>query len=87
MSKENIQLFDLSLNKGDTCLTYVLKRLGLEEDLCSYETLHDHFEDSSIVAETASDLIDSSEKTVGENSPGLRERSEMSFEKSEWVDS
>jgi hypothetical protein len=44
MSKENIQLFDLSLNKGDTCLTYVLKRLGLEEDLCSYETLHDHFD-------------------------------------------
>ena len=31
------------LSKTDTCLTYILKRLGLNENYCTYETFHEHF--------------------------------------------
>ena len=44
MKKEDLKLVDITLNKSDTCLTYVLKRMDLDENLCSYETLHDHFD-------------------------------------------
>lgn len=36
-------LLDVHITKNDTCLTYVLKRLGLPMDYCSYITLHDKF--------------------------------------------
>jgi hypothetical protein len=36
-------LKDVTLSKTDTCLTFVLKRLGLQKDLCSYLTFHEHF--------------------------------------------
>jgi hypothetical protein len=38
------KLQKVTLEKSDTCLTYVLKRLGLESNLCSYENLHKNFE-------------------------------------------
>ena len=38
-----ITLKDVTLTKTDTCLTFVLKRLGLQKDLCSYITFHEHF--------------------------------------------
>ena len=31
------------LTKTDTCLTYILKRLGLGENYCTYETYHEFF--------------------------------------------
>lgn len=33
----------VTLEKTDTCLTYVLKRLGLDPYLCNYESITDHF--------------------------------------------
>lgn len=39
-----ITLKDVTLTKTDTCLTFVLKRLGLQKDLCSYITFHEHFQ-------------------------------------------
>lgn len=44
MKKDDLKLVDITLNKSDTCLTYVLKRMNLDENLCSYETLHDYFD-------------------------------------------
>jgi hypothetical protein len=40
---EPLHLKDVTLSKNDTCLTYVLKRLGLSKDFCSYITFHEHF--------------------------------------------
>lgn len=40
-----MKLHDVQLTKTDTCLTYVLKRLGLEENLCTYDTILEYFED------------------------------------------
>ena len=40
---EKIKLKDVHITKNDTCLTYVLKRLGLPTDFCTYITLHDKF--------------------------------------------
>ena len=31
------------LTKTETCLTYVLKRIGLGGDFCTYENFHEHF--------------------------------------------
>ena len=39
----DIILKDVTLSKTDTCLTFVLKRLGLPKDLCTYLTFHEHF--------------------------------------------
>jgi hypothetical protein len=39
---ENI-LNNVTLSKTDTCLTFVLKRLGQPKDLCTYITFHEHF--------------------------------------------
>lgn len=39
-----ITLKDVTLTKTDTCLTFVLKRLGLQKDLCSYITFHEYFQ-------------------------------------------
>ena len=33
MKKEDLKLVDITLNKSDTCLTYVLKRMDLDENL------------------------------------------------------
>ena len=40
MTKE---LKPVRLTKTETCLTYVLKRIGLEPHFCTYETFHEHF--------------------------------------------
>lgn len=39
----NMILNDVTLSKTDTCLTFVLKRLGQPKDLCTYITFHEHF--------------------------------------------
>lgn len=44
MSKEETKLYPITLNKTETCLTYVLRRLGVKENICTYETLHEHFD-------------------------------------------
>jgi hypothetical protein len=33
----------VTLDKTDTCLTYVLKRRGLDPKLCTYQTFHEFF--------------------------------------------
>tara|TARA_A100001201_G_scaffold97873_1_gene84423 strand:- start:453 stop:881 length:429 start_codon:yes stop_codon:yes gene_type:complete len=38
-----VELQIVNLEKTDTCLTYALKRAGLSPDLCSYDTMHEHF--------------------------------------------
>lgn len=38
------QLHKVTIEKTDTCLTYVLKRLGLEPNFCIYENFHEHFD-------------------------------------------
>lgn len=35
---------EVRLKKTDTCLTYVLRRLGLDPNLCTYQTYHEHFD-------------------------------------------
>jgi hypothetical protein len=42
-NEEKKVLQDVHISKNDTCLTYVLKRLGLPTDFCTYITLHDKF--------------------------------------------
>lgn len=37
------KLKSVSLTKTETCLTYVLRRLGLDSNFCTYETFHEHF--------------------------------------------
>lgn len=37
------ELKPVRLSKTDTCLTYVLKRSGLNPDFCSYDTFHEYF--------------------------------------------
>lgn len=44
MKTETVNLKSVDLNKTDTCLTYVLKRLGQDSNLCTYENLHDYFD-------------------------------------------
>lgn len=44
MSKEETKLYPITLNKTETCLTYVLRRLGVNGDACTYETFHEHFD-------------------------------------------
>lgn len=39
-----MELNPISLRKADTCLTYVLRRIGLPPDFCSYEELGDKFD-------------------------------------------
>lgn len=39
----NNMLNKVQLEKTDTCLTYVLKRLGEEPNLCTYENFHEYF--------------------------------------------
>jgi hypothetical protein len=38
-----MNLNQVILDKTDTCLTYVLKRKGLNPKLCTYETFHEYF--------------------------------------------
>ena len=38
-----VELKPVSLTKTETCLTYVLRRLGLDADFCTYDTFHEHF--------------------------------------------
>lgn len=33
----------VTLDKTDTCLTYSLKRIGLDPHLCTYESFNEHF--------------------------------------------
>lgn len=33
----------VSLEKTDTCLTYALKRIGQDPNLCTYENIHEFF--------------------------------------------
>lgn len=49
MTKNESTLKDVTLTKSDTCLTFVLKRLGQPKDLCSYITFHEHFQQYSFV--------------------------------------
>lgn len=39
-----MKLQKVVLEKTDTCLTYALKRVGIDHNLCTYETFHDHFD-------------------------------------------
>ncbi len=39
-----MKLHDVTITKNDTCLTYALKRLGLNPDLCTYSNIHEHFQ-------------------------------------------
>jgi hypothetical protein len=41
---EEVKLHGVTLTKTETCLTYVLKRLGLDPNFCTYESFHDHFD-------------------------------------------
>jgi len=43
MSNIKEELKPVRLTKTETCLTYVLRRMGLEPDFCTYETFHEHF--------------------------------------------
>lgn len=38
-----MKLKKVTLEKTDTCFTYVLKRMGKPFDMCTYETFHEHF--------------------------------------------
>jgi hypothetical protein len=38
-----MKLKKVTLEKTDTCLTYVLKRMGQNFDLCTYDTFHENF--------------------------------------------
>lgn len=38
-----MDLHKVTLDKTDTCLTYVLKRIGLSPNLCTYENFNEHF--------------------------------------------
>lgn len=40
----SVQLQKVGLVKTETCLTYVLKRLGLPEDMCTFENYSDYFD-------------------------------------------
>ena len=37
------QLHTVTLDKLDTCLTYCLRRIGLDRELCHYETYNEYF--------------------------------------------
>jgi hypothetical protein len=37
-------LHNVTLSKSDTCLTFVLKRLGEPYNLCTYMSFHEHFQ-------------------------------------------
>ena len=39
----NKNLTAVKLTKTETCLTYVLRRIGLSADFCTYENFHEHF--------------------------------------------
>lgn len=39
-----MDLCKVKITKMDTCLTYALKRTGLVSDLCTYEDIHNHFD-------------------------------------------
>ena len=41
------KLKNVTLTKTDTCLTYVLKRSGLDPYLCGYENFHEFFDQYS----------------------------------------
>jgi hypothetical protein len=38
-----MKLEKVTLSKTDTCLTYVLKRMGHDPNFCTYETYHEYF--------------------------------------------
>lgn len=38
-----MELQKVTLDKTDTCLTYVLKRIGLDSNLCTYENFNEYF--------------------------------------------
>lgn len=38
-----MELQRVEIAKTDTCLTYVLKRIGFNPDMCTYETINEHF--------------------------------------------
>lgn len=38
-----VKLSSVTLMKTETCLTYVLRRLGLPSDFCTYDSFHEHF--------------------------------------------
>ena len=38
-----MKLKKVTLTKTDTCLTYVLKRMGRAEDFCTFDTYHEFF--------------------------------------------
>lgn len=38
-----MQLHQVKLTKTDTCLTYALKRLGLEPTYCDHNSIHEYF--------------------------------------------
>ena len=44
MTKGNIIFHKVVLDKTDTCLTYIFKRLGLPVDFCTYDTFHEKFD-------------------------------------------
>jgi hypothetical protein len=50
-NEETNVLHDVHISKNDTCLTYVLKRLGLPIDFCTYITLHDKFQYNPFISE------------------------------------
>jgi hypothetical protein len=38
-----MEIHKVNLSKTDTCLTYVLKRIGLDPNLCTYEDFNEFF--------------------------------------------
>lgn len=39
-----MKLKDFQITKNDTCLTYAVKRIGLDFDFCNYHTLREEFD-------------------------------------------
>ena len=42
-----MEIHKVNLSKTDTCLTYVLKRIGLDTNLCTYENFNEFFHNHS----------------------------------------
>ena len=44
LGRKVLKLHDVQIWKGETCLTYALKRIGLQPDLCKFEDLNIFFD-------------------------------------------